>query len=191
MNAKPATSIGRGFFIWPWASAHFKPCWNKVSRTTGGPPVFIQRMAILSVVGMGLFIWQELHTAHPAVDLRVLRHRSLAAGSIISLAGGHGALWDGFRRARVCANGAAIHRDQNRTHARARRNCLRGGDVRAGSVAQDFFPTPDDRLRLHHDDRGDVLVCHAQSRHGQRPILLATDLARIRHGHHVPNRFPL
>src|SRR5271155_5945732 len=50
--------------------------------------VFIQRMALLSVVGTALFIWQELHTAHPAVDLRVLRHRSLAAGSIISLAVG-------------------------------------------------------------------------------------------------------
>jgi MFS transporter, DHA2 family, multidrug resistance protein len=52
--------------------------------------VFIQRMAILSVVGVALFIWQELHTAHPAVDLRVLRYRSLAAGSIISLAVGMG-----------------------------------------------------------------------------------------------------
>jgi DHA2 family multidrug resistance protein len=52
--------------------------------------VFIQRMAVLSVAGMGLFIWQELHTAHPAVDLRVLRHRALAAGSVISLAVGMG-----------------------------------------------------------------------------------------------------
>ena len=52
--------------------------------------VFIQRMAILSVAGLGLFIWQELHTAHPAVDLRVLKHRSLAAGSVISLAVGMG-----------------------------------------------------------------------------------------------------
>jgi DHA2 family multidrug resistance protein len=51
---------------------------------------FIQRMAILSLVGSALFIWQELHTAHPAVNLRVLRHRSLAAGSIISLAVGMG-----------------------------------------------------------------------------------------------------
>jgi DHA2 family multidrug resistance protein len=52
--------------------------------------VFIQRMAMLSVVGIALFIWQELHTAHPAVDLRVLRYRSLAAGSVISLAVGMG-----------------------------------------------------------------------------------------------------
>ena len=51
---------------------------------------FIQRMAFLSVVGIALFIWQELRIAHPAVDLRVLRHRSLAAGSIISLAVGMG-----------------------------------------------------------------------------------------------------
>ncbi len=52
--------------------------------------VFIQRMAILSVVGMALFIWQELRIEHPAVDLRVLRYRSLAAGSLLSLAVGMG-----------------------------------------------------------------------------------------------------
>ena len=51
---------------------------------------FIQRMTLLSVVGVVLFVWQELRVAHPAVDLRVLRHRSLAAGSIISLAVGMG-----------------------------------------------------------------------------------------------------
>jgi DHA2 family multidrug resistance protein len=47
-------------------------------------------MAMLSVAGMALFIYQELTTAHPAVDLRVLRHRALAAGSVISLAIGMG-----------------------------------------------------------------------------------------------------
>ena len=51
---------------------------------------FIQRMAFLSVVGISLFIWQELRVEHPAVDLRVLRHRALAAGSTISLAVGMG-----------------------------------------------------------------------------------------------------
>jgi len=51
---------------------------------------FIQRMAVLSVVGSVLFIWRELTAAHPAVDLRVLRYRALSAGSIISLAVGMG-----------------------------------------------------------------------------------------------------
>jgi len=51
---------------------------------------FIQRMALLTVVSLACFIWQELHVEHPAVDLRVLRHRSLAAGSIISLVVGMG-----------------------------------------------------------------------------------------------------
>ena len=52
--------------------------------------VFIQRMAILSVLGLVFFIWQELRVDHPAVNLRVLRHRSLAAGSLLSLAVGMG-----------------------------------------------------------------------------------------------------
>jgi len=51
---------------------------------------FIQRMALLSIVGLALFIWQELRVEHPAVDLRVLRYRSLAAGSVLSLAVGMG-----------------------------------------------------------------------------------------------------
>jgi DHA2 family multidrug resistance protein len=52
--------------------------------------VFIQRMVIMSLVGTLLFIWQELRVPHPAVDLRVLRYRSLAAGSVLSLAVGMG-----------------------------------------------------------------------------------------------------
>ena len=45
---------------------------------------FITTLAIVGIIGLGLFIWRELTTKHPAVDLRVLRHRSLAAGSIYS-----------------------------------------------------------------------------------------------------------
>jgi DHA2 family multidrug resistance protein len=52
--------------------------------------VFIQRMALLSAISVALFIWQELRIAHPAVDLRVLRYRSLAAGSLVSLVVGMG-----------------------------------------------------------------------------------------------------
>jgi DHA2 family multidrug resistance protein len=51
---------------------------------------FIQRMVLFSIVGLVLFIWQELRVEHPAVDLRVLRYRSLTAGSILSLAVGMG-----------------------------------------------------------------------------------------------------
>ncbi len=51
---------------------------------------FIRTVAAGAVVGIGLFIWHELRVKHPAVDLRVLRHRSLAAGSIYSLVLGMG-----------------------------------------------------------------------------------------------------
>ncbi|HVU34218.1 MAG TPA: DHA2 family efflux MFS transporter permease subunit [Opitutaceae bacterium] len=51
---------------------------------------FIVTMAMGAIVGVGLFIWRELTTPHPAVDLRVLKHRSLAAGSLYSLILGMG-----------------------------------------------------------------------------------------------------
>jgi len=46
---------------------------------------FIARLAIVAVLGFGLFIWRELSARYPAVDLRVLRHRSLAAGSLYAI----------------------------------------------------------------------------------------------------------
>jgi len=45
---------------------------------------FITWMAVLSVVGVALFIWRELTVEHPAVDLRVLRHPSMIGGSLYS-----------------------------------------------------------------------------------------------------------
>jgi len=51
---------------------------------------FIVLMAAGAAVGLGLFIWRELTVDNPAVDLRVLRHRSLAAGSVYSLVLGMG-----------------------------------------------------------------------------------------------------
>lgn len=51
---------------------------------------FIVTMASGAAIGLAMFIWRELTTEHPAVDLRVLRHRSLAAGSVYSLVLGMG-----------------------------------------------------------------------------------------------------
>jgi DHA2 family multidrug resistance protein len=45
---------------------------------------FITSMAVISTVGIALFIHRELTIAHPAVDLRVLRHRSMIGGSLFS-----------------------------------------------------------------------------------------------------------
>ena len=45
---------------------------------------FITTLAITAAIGLMLFIWRELIARNPAVDLRVLRHRSLAAGSLYS-----------------------------------------------------------------------------------------------------------
>lgn len=45
---------------------------------------FISGLFVISTIGFALFIWRELSIRHPAVDLRVLRHKSLAAGSLYS-----------------------------------------------------------------------------------------------------------
>lgn len=51
---------------------------------------FITTMAAGAVFGIALFIWRELSIDYPAVDLRVLKYRSLSAGSIYSLVLGMG-----------------------------------------------------------------------------------------------------
>ncbi len=51
---------------------------------------FITMLAAVSVASLVLFVWRELTVEHPAVDLRVLRHRSVAAGSLYSIVLGAG-----------------------------------------------------------------------------------------------------
>jgi DHA2 family multidrug resistance protein len=51
---------------------------------------FIVMMAVGSVLGIGAFVWRELAVESPAVDLRVLKYPSLAAGSVYSLILGMG-----------------------------------------------------------------------------------------------------
>lgn len=57
---------------------------------------FICTMAAIAVVGIILFVLRVLRSKHPVVDLRVLRYRSLWAGSILSVVVGmalYGALF--------------------------------------------------------------------------------------------------
>lgn len=49
--------------------------------------VVLSIVGALSLVG---FIWRELSTKHPAVDLKVLKYRSLSAGSLLSMLVGMG-----------------------------------------------------------------------------------------------------
>jgi DHA2 family multidrug resistance protein len=44
----------------------------------------ITSFTLLAAIGLGAFIWRQLTSKRPIVDLRVLRHRSLWAGSLIS-----------------------------------------------------------------------------------------------------------
>lgn len=57
---------------------------------------FIQALAVTAVVALVAFVWRTLNAAEPVVDLRVLRYRSLAAGSVLSIVVGmalYGALF--------------------------------------------------------------------------------------------------
>jgi DHA2 family multidrug resistance protein len=57
---------------------------------------FIVSLALASAVGLALFVWRSLSSEKPVVDLRVLRHRSLWAGSLLSVVVGmalYGALF--------------------------------------------------------------------------------------------------
>jgi MFS transporter, DHA2 family, multidrug resistance protein len=57
---------------------------------------FIRTFSLIAVVSLVLFVWRELTVKAPVVDLRVLRYRSLWAGSILSVVVGmalYGALF--------------------------------------------------------------------------------------------------
>jgi MFS transporter, DHA2 family, multidrug resistance protein len=45
----------------------------------------IVTLALLAVAGLVAFVYRQLHSDHPVVDMRVLRHRSLWAGSLLSV----------------------------------------------------------------------------------------------------------
>lgn len=51
---------------------------------------WIVSLAVVSAIALGFFIWHELRTAHPVVDLRVLKHRALVVGCIYGVALGVG-----------------------------------------------------------------------------------------------------
>jgi DHA2 family multidrug resistance protein len=46
---------------------------------------FIRTFSAIAAVALVAFVWREMTTAHPVVDLRVLRYRSLWSGSIMSV----------------------------------------------------------------------------------------------------------
>jgi DHA2 family multidrug resistance protein len=48
---------------------------------------FILYLSMISATAMALFVWVELHTDHPVVDLKVLRDRTFTTGSTIMFAG--------------------------------------------------------------------------------------------------------
>jgi len=93
-------------------------------------------MAVLSVAGLAFFIWQELRVEHPAVDLRVLRYRSLSAGSFISLVVGMGLYGTIFVIPIFAQTVLQFTATKDRPHAGAGSAGLGGGHVRADSFLE-------------------------------------------------------
>jgi DHA2 family multidrug resistance protein len=51
---------------------------------------YIVVLTILAAIGIAAFIWRELTTEHPVVDLRVLKNRQLAVGTLFTFVLGFG-----------------------------------------------------------------------------------------------------
>jgi DHA2 family multidrug resistance protein len=51
---------------------------------------YIVVLSIIAAIGTAAFVWRELTTDHPVVDLRVLRNRSLAVGTLLIFIHGFG-----------------------------------------------------------------------------------------------------
>lgn len=51
---------------------------------------FIVTLAVVAAISTALFVWRELTTDEPVVDLRVLHHRNLAVGCVLGVAMGIG-----------------------------------------------------------------------------------------------------
>jgi DHA2 family multidrug resistance protein len=47
---------------------------------------FIVSLLIITIIGLAVFVWREMTIPRPAVDLRVLRHKALVAGSLYAVA---------------------------------------------------------------------------------------------------------
>ena len=44
---------------------------------------FIMRLLVVAIVGLVAFVWRELHTEHPAVDLRILKNVSFSSATAL------------------------------------------------------------------------------------------------------------
>jgi len=51
---------------------------------------FIVTLSVAAIAGLALFVWRVWYSDHPVVDLRILKHRSMWAGSILSIVVGMG-----------------------------------------------------------------------------------------------------
>ena len=82
-NLKPVDWWGILFLV--MAVGSFQTILEEGQRDDWFQSPFISTLAVLAIVGLLFFVVQELNTKNPAVDLRVLKHRSLAAGSLFSI----------------------------------------------------------------------------------------------------------
>lgn len=84
---EPRTGVGRRAGVdWPGIAllvigvAALQTLLERGNRLDWFESSFIVTLAVAALVALALFVWHELRTEHPVVDLRVFRHRALTLG---------------------------------------------------------------------------------------------------------------
>ena len=70
----------------------------------------VTALALVSASSLVAFVWHELRTEHPVVDLRILKSRQLAVGVVFAAVLGRLSVRHGVRAARVPPEPAGVHR---------------------------------------------------------------------------------
>ncbi len=147
---------------------------------------FIVVFFVLAVVGLVCFVWRELTAAHPIVDLRVLRYRSLWAGSILSVIVGM-ALYGTLFSVPIFAQ-SVLHYTSQQTGMLLLPSALASAFMMpiAAKLLGLFDPRPLLDGGLVHPARGALLADQAEPADRRDRPGHAAHHPLLRHGAHVP-----
>jgi DHA2 family multidrug resistance protein len=82
---KPGKIDLLGIFLLAVGLGSLQTMLEKGTRLNWFDSSLIQGLAMVAALGLAFFIWWELRVKHPVVNLRVLRHRGFAAGTLFAM----------------------------------------------------------------------------------------------------------